>query len=253
MFRAAVAALLIACRALVPAASARPLDAPVAHASATCADYPNQAAAQRAADTRDADGDGIYCESLPCPCLKPGEGDGGADPAPAPDPKPSCRRPKGVQSIAFSKAKYANIRKHALQAIRDGWPSVLVINRPGADARRDRLLEDVPTRDGYDRDEYPPAVGRGRGKGLVRGSHPRGWMADVAYDPSAENRSHGSSLGGKLRRFCDGTRFRTSSAKARSALASTMRAMPGKGAVITAYTADLGRGVTRARVRAAPG
>jgi hypothetical protein len=33
-------------------------------------------------------------------------------------------------------------------------------------------------------------------------------MADVAYVPSAENRSHGSSLGGKLRRFCNGTKFR---------------------------------------------
>src|SRR5213078_1104283 len=28
-------------------------------------------------DTRDADGDGIYCEDLPCPCLKPGGGGGG--------------------------------------------------------------------------------------------------------------------------------------------------------------------------------
>src|SRR3954451_2950139 len=74
MFRAAAAALLIVCGALVPAATAHPLDAPVAHASATCADYPNQAAAQRAADTRDADGDGIYCEDLPCPCLEPGDG-----------------------------------------------------------------------------------------------------------------------------------------------------------------------------------
>lgn len=33
-----------------------------------CADYPNQAAAQFAGDTVDADHDGIYCESLPCPC-----------------------------------------------------------------------------------------------------------------------------------------------------------------------------------------
>ena len=212
MARIAVA-LLVALAWLAPAASARPLDAPVAHASATCADYPNQAAAQRAADTRDGDGDGIYCESLPCPCLKPGE-DGGAGaeptptPTPTPDRKPSCSKPSAVQRIAFSKARYPHIRKHALAAIRAGWPAVLVINRPGADARRDRLLEDVRTRDGYDRDEYPPAVGRGRGKGLVRGSHPRGWMADVAYVPSAENRSHGSSLGGKLRRFCDGTKFR---------------------------------------------
>jgi len=44
-----------------------------AHAT-TCADFPNQAAAQRAANTRDADGDRIYCEALPCPCLKPGSG-----------------------------------------------------------------------------------------------------------------------------------------------------------------------------------
>ena len=213
MFRVAVVALLIACGALVPAAIARPLDAPVAHAAATCADYPNQAAAQRAADTRDADGDGIYCESLPCPCLKPDqEGGGGPDPAPTPtptpDPKPSCSKPSRVQSITFSKTKYPHIRSHAMAAIRNGWPSVLVVNRPGAAARRERVLEDVPTRDGFDRDEYPPAVGRGRGKGLVRGSDPRGWMADVAYVPSAENRSHGSSLGAKLRRFCNGTRFR---------------------------------------------
>src|SRR4051794_27459979 len=40
--------------------------------SHVCADFPNQAAAQKAADTRDADGDGIFCETLPCPCLKPG-------------------------------------------------------------------------------------------------------------------------------------------------------------------------------------
>jgi hypothetical protein len=45
--------------ALAPAISTA--EAPVASAPATCADYPNQAAAQRAADTRDADGDGIYC------------------------------------------------------------------------------------------------------------------------------------------------------------------------------------------------
>jgi hypothetical protein len=29
--------------------------------AATCDDHPNQASAQRAKDTRDADGDGIYC------------------------------------------------------------------------------------------------------------------------------------------------------------------------------------------------
>jgi hypothetical protein len=45
--------------------------------AATCADYPNQAAAQHAHDTRDADGDGISCESRPCPCAKPARSSGG--------------------------------------------------------------------------------------------------------------------------------------------------------------------------------
>jgi len=53
--------------------------------AATCSDYSTQAEAQRAADTRDADGDGVYCESLPCPCARPGSG--GGDPAPRPRPR----------------------------------------------------------------------------------------------------------------------------------------------------------------------
>lgn len=53
----ATVVLLLAGTSLTPAAEA-----------ATCADFPNQAAAQQAANTRDADHDGIYCEDLPCPC-----------------------------------------------------------------------------------------------------------------------------------------------------------------------------------------
>jgi hypothetical protein len=120
----------------------------------------------------------------------------------------ACAKPRGVQSIAFSATKYPNIRAHFRKAVRRGWPRTLVLNRPGADARRDRLLRDVLTRPAYDRDEYPPAVGRGRGTGLVGGSAPRGWRADVKYVESSENRSHGASLGGQLRGFCNGTRFR---------------------------------------------
>jgi hypothetical protein len=43
--------------------------APATSHAATCSDYPDQASAQRAKDTRDADGDGLYCEDNPCPCL----------------------------------------------------------------------------------------------------------------------------------------------------------------------------------------
>ena len=184
---------------------------PDARMAATCSQYSNQADAQRAKDTRDADGDGVYCESLPCPCAGPGTS------APRRTTtvrrkSRSCSLPRRVQSVRFSASKYPNILQHTVDARRKGWPNTLVLNRPGADARRERLLEDIPTRRGYDRDEYPPAVGRGRPNGdlrsLVRGIDPRGWLADVEYVPSSENRSHGSSLGSKLRRFCNGTRFR---------------------------------------------
>jgi hypothetical protein len=216
--------------------------------AATCADYPNQAAAQAAGDTRDADGDGIYCESLPCPCstdppvrtppatpttappplsppvpAAPSVPSGSAPTEPTTPTTPTattpaggagssdpegCIRPSGAQNITFSKTKYPNIRRHFLRALRKGWPRTLVLNRDSAAARRARLLEGVATKHGYDRDEYPPAVGRGRGTGLIRGVEPTGWRADVALVPSKENRSHGSTMGLKLRRFCNGTKFR---------------------------------------------
>lgn len=47
-----------------------------------------------------------------------------------------------------------------------------------------------------------------KGNGLERGRNPRGWKFDVRHVPNSANRSHGSVLGIKLRRFCDGTRFR---------------------------------------------
>jgi hypothetical protein len=119
-----------------------------------------------------------------------------------------------VQRLRFSTLKYPNIKAHTEAAIARGWPRVMVLNRKGAEQRRQRLLDPAvfPTRAGFDRDEYPAAVGRGRAngkqRGLIRGINPIGWLADVQYVPSGENRSHGSSLGAKLRRLCDGTRFR---------------------------------------------
>jgi len=198
------AALLLAVLLLVLAA------VPSSAAAATCADYDTQAQAQRAADTRDADGDGRYCESLPCPCSGSGGGQG-APPAPSAPSRPSCTRTGGVQPIGFSATRYPRIREHYQRAVKAGWPRVLVVNRRGTEARRDRLLDEsgLATMPGMDRDEYPPAVGRGRGsRALRRGVNPVGWMASIRYVPSSENRSHGSTLGAKLRRFCDGQKFR---------------------------------------------
>src|SRR3954468_13248211 len=87
--------------ALLASASGHPIAVTPAQA-ATCSQYSNQAAAQRAHDTRDADGDGIYCESLPCPCAERTGGSGSPAPAPAPRSTTSCVRPRGVVPIGFS-------------------------------------------------------------------------------------------------------------------------------------------------------
>lgn len=74
--------LVLLCTLIVAALPAGASAAPIAHSSAVCADFPNQAAAQAAANTIDADGDGVYCESLPCPCAGPG----GSPPPTSPPP-----------------------------------------------------------------------------------------------------------------------------------------------------------------------
>lgn len=63
---------------LLAAAALLVLSAQPAQA-ATCSDYTTQAAAQFAGDTIDADHDGIYCESLPCPCSTDPPGTGSTE------------------------------------------------------------------------------------------------------------------------------------------------------------------------------
>lgn len=196
---------------------------PSAASAAVCADFTNQAAAQAAGNTRDADHDGVYCESLPCPCSKGSLPSAPPTPLPPPVAPPSsppssggnstaCKRPTAVQRLLFSKTKYPNIRAHFLRAVAKGWPKVMVVNRNGADRRHDHLLALVATKPGFARNEYPTAVGRGKANGLssglMRGVNPIGWLADVEYVPISENRSHGASLGAKLGKLCNGVRFR---------------------------------------------
>jgi hypothetical protein len=116
------------------------------------------------------------CEDLPCPCLPPDPRAGGGDPGRDDEPsvRGGCVRPRGVQRVVFDADEYPNLRRHFRAALRRGWPRRLVLNRRGVDARRERLLAHDPPREGYDRDEYPLAFGRGRGAGLERGHNPRG-------------------------------------------------------------------------------
>lgn len=237
-------------------ASAAPLLNVQLRPFAVCADFPNQAAAQAAANTRDADGDGVYCESLPCPCAKPGSGgesesgpggpepsepgSSGGTPAPATGSGSgggagnsgsgggsdssasagdsdsswwgggsSCTNTKRIVNLRLSRKKYPTIYQHFRQAVKDGWPQILAINRPGAGKRSDKLLRDVEPLGGHDRNQYPPAIGRGKyRKALMQGWRPRGWRASVMQVPSREMHLHGSAMRSKLRKYCDGTRFR---------------------------------------------
>jgi hypothetical protein len=107
----------------------------------------------------------------------------------------ACDYPHTIQTVTFDRARYPDIYQHYMDAIAKGWPRTLIVERTGAATRRARLLHPIPTRAGQDRDEYPPATAR------------EGWLADVEYVPSSENRSQGASLGAQLRGVCDGVRF----------------------------------------------
>jgi hypothetical protein len=157
------------------------------HAWPGCDHYSSQHQAQRAwrrdgrPSSADGNGDGRVCTSLPAAAL--------------PSRTTGCEHTARVVPVGLSKTKYPHILGHAARAAAEGYGRVWTLNRPGAAERRDRLLANIPTRPGYDRDEAPMAAAR------------RSWHADVEYVPSSENRSAGSVVGIKLRRFCDGTRF----------------------------------------------
>lgn len=68
----------------------------------------------------------------------------------------------------------------------------------GADARRRQDLRGIPTRSGFDRDEYPPASTR------EAGLQPDGSSASVVYVASSENRSGGARLGRAMAGYCAG-------------------------------------------------
>ncbi|MFJ8043911.1 hypothetical protein ACIRBX_25765 [Kitasatospora sp. NPDC096147] len=76
-------------------------------------------------------------------------------------------------------------------------PSILTIDRPGADDNRDDSLRGIATRPPDDRDEYPPAMYKEGGKG-----------ASVKYIPSSDNTGSGSSMGSAVRGLPEGARVR---------------------------------------------
>lgn len=111
---------------------------------------------------------------------------------------PSCQRSRGTVVIDLDNDRHGAVLRHAWFAIRrDDQPEHLTVARAQADRNRQASLRNWPTRTGFDRDEYPPAVSDQGGAG-----------AHVRYVRSSVNRSAGAVMGAQLRPYCDGQRFR---------------------------------------------
>lgn len=104
---------------------------------------------------------------------------------------------KDVVEIKLPQDKYPESAKHIQDAIKEGQPDTLTLDRGGAAVRRNASLDGVDTIPGLDRDEYPFAMAREGGKG-----------ASVRHIDFADNRGAGSYISHQLRGYPDGTRFR---------------------------------------------
>jgi hypothetical protein len=92
--------------------------------------------------------------------------------------------------------RYPESASHIQDAVGDGQPGVLHIDRGAADTNRNASLAGYPTVSGYDRDEYPMAMTQEGGTG-----------ADIRYIDPSDNRGAGSFIGNQLRDYPDGTPF----------------------------------------------
>nr|MDH3075825.1 NucA/NucB deoxyribonuclease domain-containing protein [Bacillus velezensis]MDH3104091.1 NucA/NucB deoxyribonuclease domain-containing protein [Bacillus velezensis]MDH3139005.1 NucA/NucB deoxyribonuclease domain-containing protein [Bacillus velezensis] len=102
---------------------------------------------------------------------------------------------KADKVIYFPADKYPETAKHIENAISKGKSAVCTIDRDGAENNRSQSLKDVPTKKGYDRDEWPMAFCAEGGSG-----------ADIEYITPSDNRGAGSWVSHKLSDYPDGTR-----------------------------------------------
>jgi hypothetical protein len=96
--------------------------------------------------------------------------------------------------VNISRREYPEAAAHIEEAQAAGAPAELTIDRAGAAARRRAAMEGQPSRPGFDRDEYPPAMFQEGGTG-----------SDVRYINPSDNRGAGASMGNQLRNVPDGS------------------------------------------------
>ncbi|MBZ4225874.1 sporulation protein [Bacillus wiedmannii] len=102
-----------------------------------------------------------------------------------------------AQVIELPSNKYPETAAHIKDAIANGKTDICTIDRDGAAERRKQSLANVPTKKGYDRDEYPMAMCKEGGKG-----------ADIRHIKPADNRGAGSYIGNKVEKLPDGAKVK---------------------------------------------
>jgi hypothetical protein len=100
-----------------------------------------------------------------------------------------------VFEVVVDSSRFPEAAKHIDDAQAAGHPSVLTVERSGADARRREATSGHGTNPGRDRDEYPPAFTAEGGKG-----------SSIRSIPSADNRGAGACIGNQCRSLPDGTK-----------------------------------------------
>jgi hypothetical protein len=98
-------------------------------------------------------------------------------------------------TLNFPADKYPETAAHIKAAIAKGESAVCTIDRTGADQNREESLKGIPTKEGYDRDEWPMAMCAEGGTG-----------ADIEYVTPTDNRGAGSWVSNQLQAYTDGTR-----------------------------------------------
>jgi hypothetical protein len=98
-------------------------------------------------------------------------------------------------TLEFPADRYPETAKHIEKAMDTGESKICTIDRDHADENRKESLKDIPTKSGYDRDEWPMAMCKEGGDG-----------ADIAYIHPSDNRGAGAWVSNQLDTFPDGTR-----------------------------------------------
>ncbi|WP_061453211.1 NucA/NucB deoxyribonuclease domain-containing protein, partial [Streptococcus oralis] len=100
-----------------------------------------------------------------------------------------------IVNVNISKSKYPETAQHIEDAIKNGQPSILTIDRENAKLNRKEALRGTKKVPNKDLDEYPPAMFKEGGAG-----------ASVRPIGRSDNRGSGSTAGHQLRPYDDGTK-----------------------------------------------